>query len=311
MRAILLFMCGILLWSCKPYQTATMRTGQITYDEFRQDQKSFSSDQGTLAYIDKGKGPVIVLLHGVPTSGWLYRKMIDPLVKAGHRVIAPDMLGFGSSDNPDGYDIYSEAMHGERLLALMNHLRIDSWTHVMHDAGGLWTWEMLTQDASKVEKLVILNTIVYEEGFNPPVRFEPGFMAKTAMWSYRNGITTNMNLKKMFKDGLKENNLNKDDIKGYKTPMKEGKTKGMYYFFSQTCNALPDYQPMIQKLDVPAMVIWGKEDPWLKLPPQQQQLVDDLNIPDRRIHTLDAKHFIQEEKPDEIVELVLNFLAER
>jgi pimeloyl-ACP methyl ester carboxylesterase len=199
-------------------------------------------------------------------------------------------------------------MHAQRLLELMNHLAIDSWTHVMHDAGGLWTWELMEQAPDKVENLVILNTIIYEEGFDPPIRFEAGIMARIAMWGYRNGITTNVMLKGLFKEGLTENNLNKTDIEGYKRPLKEGKTRAMYYFFTQTCNSLPEYQPMIQKMDMPTAIIWGKNDSFLKLEPQREVLQKDLGIKDEDIHLLDAKHFIQEEKPEEIVQRILEFI---
>ena len=309
MRSYLIIVSVIILFTaCKPYESVTMRPEQITYDTFRSQQKSFESRDGVIKYVDKGEGPVIVLLHGVPTSGWLYRKMIDPLVDSGYRVIAPDMLGFGNSDSPEGYEIYSEEMHAQRLLELMSHLAIDSWTHVMHDAGGLWTWEMLELAPEKVNHLVVLNTIIYEEGFDPPIRFEPGFMARTAMWGYRNGITTNMMLKGLFKEGLTENTLNKMDVEGYKRPLKEGKTRAMYYFFTQTCNALPAYQPMIQKMEMPATIIWGKNDTFLKLEPQQEALQKDLGIKDQDVHTLEAKHFIQEEKPQEIVQIILAFI---
>jgi len=308
MRTLLTILCGLILWSCKPYQSATMPSDQVSYNSFCESQKKFSSSEGTIAYIDKGDGPVILLLHGVPTSSWLYRKMINPLVHNGYRVIAPDMLGFGNSDSPKGYEIYSEEMHGQRLLELMDHLQINSWTHVMHDAGGLWTWELLEKAPEKVESLIILNSIIYEEGFDPPIRFKPGFMARTAMWSYRNGITTNMMLRSLFKSGMQKNTLNKEEVAGYKTPLKEGKTKAMYYFFTQTCNALPDYQPMIQKLDIPTTIIWGKDDSFLKLSPQQEALLKDLNIKEENIHLLEAKHFIQEEKPEEIVKLISEFL---
>ena len=309
MRYILTILSFVLFFTaCKPYQSTTMRPEQITYDSFRAQQKSYTSRDGVIKYIDKGEGPVIVLLHGVPTSGWLYRKMIDPLVDSGYRVIAPDMLGFGNSDSPEGYEIYSEEMHAQRLLELLDHLHIDSWTHVMHDAGGLWTWELLEQASDKVNHLVILNTIIYEEGFDPPIRFEPGFMARVAMWGYRNGITTNMMLKGLFKEGLTENNLNKTDIEGYKQPLKEGKTRAMYYFFTQTCNELPEYQPMIQKMDTPTTIIWGKNDTFLKLEPQQVAIQKDLGINDEDVHILEAKHFIQEEKPQEIVQMILAFI---
>ena len=115
-------------------------------------------------------------------------------------------------------------------------------------------------------------------------------------------------LKGLFKAGLKENNLNKEDIEGYKTPLKEGKTKAMYYFFTQTCNDLPDYRPLIQNLDIPATVIWGKDDDFLKWLPQKAELEKDFNLSSDDEHLLDAKHFIQEEQPEKIVEIILNFL---
>lgn len=301
----LLFIC--LFISCKPYKTTIVKPNQITYSQFRAQQNVFASKDGNIHYIDKGKGPVIVLLHGVPTSSWLYRNMIDSLATR-YRVIAPDMLGFGSSDSPKGYDIYSETQHAKRLLALLDSLKINKWTHVMHDAGGLWTWELLKKDSKRINKLVILNTIIYETGFNPPIRFKKGFLAQSAMWSYRNGITTNMMLKNLFKSGLTENTLNKTDIEGYKKPLKEGKTKAMYYFFSQTCNELENYESTISKIDIPVAIIWGENDSFLLWKPQSERVIKDLNIAPENIHLLNARHFIQEEKPEEITKIIFNFL---
>ncbi|WP_346881708.1 alpha/beta hydrolase [uncultured Algibacter sp.] len=301
----LLLICSFI--SCKPYKAAVTEPNQMTYSQFRAQQNTFASKDGNIHYVDKGKGPVIVLLHGVPTSSWLYRHMIDDLAKT-HRVIAPDMLGFGSSDSPKGYDIYSETQHAERLLALLDSLNIKTWTHIMHDAGGLWTWELFKKAPNRINNLVILNTIIYEAGFNPPIRFKKGFMARTAMWSYRNGVTTNMMLKGLFKEGLTQNTLNKIDVEGYKTPLKEGKTKAMYYFFSQTCNDLTNYQPVISKIDIPVAVIWGENDSFLNWKNQKETVAKDLNISNENIHLLNARHFIQEEQPKEITKIILDFL---
>lgn len=293
--------------ACKPYVTTQNKPSQMRYSKFRTQQSTFASKDGNIKYIDQGKGDVIVLLHGVPTSSWLYRNMIDDLAKT-HRVIAPDMLGFGSSDSPKGYDLFSESQHADRLLALLDHLNIKTWTHVMHDAGGLWTWEVFKKAPKRIKKLIVLNTIIYESGFVPPIRFKKGFLARTAMWSYRNGITTNLMLKGLFKSGMTKNTLNKIDVEGYKQPLKEGKTKAMYYFFTQTCNALTNYKPTISKIDIPVAVIWGKNDTFLKWEPQSDQVIKDLNVKKEHIYLLEAKHFIQEEKPKDITKIILDFL---
>lgn len=280
----------------------------MIYSQFRSEQQSFQSSQGELKYIDKGEGEVIVLLHGIPTSSWLYRKMINGLAQT-HRVIAPDMLGFGASASPRGYDIYEPSQHAKRLLELMNGLNVESWNHVFHDAGGLWTWELLKENAHRVKRLIILNTIIYNAGFNPPIRLEKGFITRFIMALYSNGISTNAMLKGLFNSGLLHNNLSKADLQGYRKPLLEGKTKAMYQFFSSTCFDLPNYESIIKGLKMPKLLIWGKHDSFLVLDKMKDSVVSDLNLQEEHIHLLEAKHFIQEEQPDKINTLILGFLT--
>ncbi len=285
-----------------------METSQWNYPAFREQQHAFKSEDGTLTYIDQGEGPVILLLHGIPTSSWLYRKMIPGLVAAGYRVIAPDMLGFGSSDNPKGYEVYTPENHAKRLLELMDSLHIKSWSHVTHDAGGLWTWELLKTNPERVSHLILLNTIIYTEGFHPPIKMKEGVFAKFSMWLYKNKSTTNILLSQLFKKGLKENELSKDEIAGYKIPLNEGKTRAMYQFFSNTCNTLPNYEETLRTCNIPSLVVWGKHDDMLQWTPQQDKVRKDLQITPENIHLIDAKHFIQEEKPNLINDYIVNFL---
>lgn len=280
----------------------------ISYPEFTSQQKSFSSDDGNIAYVDEGEGPVILLIHGFPTSSWLYRKMIVDLVQRGYRVIAPDMLGFGNSDSPKGYDIYNSKKQAERILAFMASLNIQNWCHVMHDAGGIWTWELIDLAPEKINQLVLLNTIVFEEGFNPPIRMKQGVLAKVSMWLYRNGLTTNLMMNQLVKSAMMEKSLTKEEKLGYKTPWRAGKTRAMYFFISNTCNTFTDYTSVFEKINVPVAVIWGKEDTMLKIDPQLDKIKNSFAVDDANIHLLDAKHFIQEEKPLVICEIIDQFI---
>lgn len=297
-----------ILASCS-YHSDTKLNSEIPYQEFRKQQKSYASPEGSIKYIDQGEGKVIVLLHGVPSSGWLYRKMIGGLTQAGYRVIVPDMLGYGASASPDGYEIYSARQQSNRLLGLMDSLKIKHWTHVFHDVGGTWTWEMMKSQPERVNQLVMLNSITLDEGFKPPVRMNKGLVAKTAMHAYSNGLTTDLMLNGLFKEGLKNSKLlSVSDRFGYKKPLLEGKTKGMYYFFTQTCKYSPDYSDVVATLKVPTIVIWGKHDKMLRWSPQAPELSSKLKIKPSNIHLIDAKHFIQEEQPDLINQIILKSL---
>lgn len=282
----------------------------MNYSDFRESQHIFNSKDGKIAFIDQGTGPVLFLLHGIPTSGWLYRKMIPLLVKKGYRVIVPDMLGFGSSDSPKSYETYIEKKQAQRVLDLMDFLKIEKWTHVFHDASGLWTWELCKIQPERIQRLVILNTIIYSEGFKPPMRFGKNLFTKIIMSLYTLKITNNILIKNLFKMSLLNNNLTKTDLEGYKKPLLEGKNKAMYYFFSRTCHNLPNYKNLLKSLQKTTIVIWGKEDEFLKWEPQKDLVTKDLKINIKNIHQIKAKHFIQEEKPEEISNFIHSFIQD-
>ena len=300
------FLISILAFvGCKSYKKASPT--DITYSSFTTDQKHWASADGNISYIDKGEGVPILLLHGVPTSGWLYRKMIDPLVEKGYRVIVPDMLGYGSSDSPEGYDIYDKKEQAKHILDLMEYLKIPNWHHVMHDAGGLWTWEMAKLDNSKINKLTILNTIIYKEGFKPPVKVNDNLLARLIKWSYQK--KTNFMIYELFEEGTMDDyELSKADVEGYRAPLKNKKTNALFKFFTTNTKGIPDYSETIKSIDVPVQVIWGANDKILKWDAQNERVMSDLNIKEENVHVLEDKnHFLQEEATDKLVSLISAF----
>ena len=234
--------------------------------------------------------------------------MIDSLVVGGLRVIVPDMLGFGSSASPKGYDLYTPEAHATRLLALMDSLEIKSWCHVFHDFGGQVTWEMLRKDSTCMSELVILNTLIYEDGFNPPVRMKRGPIAHIAMSLYRSRLTNKLMLKQLFKMSLYHTELTKTEFKGYQWPMLHGKTRAMYTFFTNTKNEVPDYSSILKNLQIPVHVVWGKYDEVLTWDGQSVAVIADLNIKKENIHLVEASHFVQEETPVTICDTVLEIV---
>ncbi len=120
-------------------------------------------DGGTLRvhYLDEGPPDAapILLMHGEPSWSYLYRKMIPPLVAAGHRVIAPDLVGFGRSDKPSEQSDYTYARHVAWMQELVvDHLDLAGATFFGQDWGGLVGLRVVTANPERFDRIVIGNT---------------------------------------------------------------------------------------------------------------------------------------------------------
>ena len=112
-------------------------------------------------YLDEGPADAEVTwlcLHGQPTWCYLYRKMIPVFVAAGHRVIAPDMAGFGRSDKPTDESLYTFDFHRNMLLQFVEHLDLKNIHLVCQDWGGLLGLTMPMQQPDRYSALLIMNT---------------------------------------------------------------------------------------------------------------------------------------------------------
>ena len=111
-------------------------------------------------YVDEGPrdGETLLCLHGQPTWSYLYRKMIPLFVAAGHRVVAPDFVGFGRSDKPTERKDYTYARHVEWLGAWLRSLDLRAVTLVAQDWGGLIGLRVLASQPERFARVVTANT---------------------------------------------------------------------------------------------------------------------------------------------------------
>ena len=118
-------------------------------------------------YIDEGPkdGPVMLLLHGMPTWAYLYRHMIPGLVDAGFRCIAPDHMGFGRSDKPTDIHWYTIARHTEILTSLITDLNLTRITLLCQDWGGPIGLAQAAAMPERFERLTIMNTWLHHPDF--------------------------------------------------------------------------------------------------------------------------------------------------
>ena len=256
-------------------------------------------------YVDEGQGKPILLLHGEPTSSFLWRKII-PQVPG--RKIAPDLIGFGRSDKPTDIGWYSYDRHVESVARLVDELGLTGITLVVHDWGGPIGLRVAVEQPERVERLVILNTGI--GGGSPPSETWLRFRAVVRE------LGGALDIGRLVEAGTAQG-LDDEVRAAYDAPFATPESKAGALAFPELVPTEPDHPntaPMNLVRDAlrdwrkPTLVIWGAED--TVLPPQYAQGFVDL-IPGARGPLLieGAGHFLQEDRPDEVAEAIRDFLA--
>lgn len=120
----------------------------------------FDGPYGRHHYVDVGKGQAIVLCHGNPTWSFLYRKMIPPLVAAGFRCVAPDMLGYGLSEHPPNFG-YTAREQSEALSSLIESLNLRGLLLVGQDWGGPVGLGAVLRSPERVRGVILGSTFAW------------------------------------------------------------------------------------------------------------------------------------------------------
>jgi pimeloyl-ACP methyl ester carboxylesterase len=276
-------------------------------------------DAGDLAYLDVGPadGQAVLLLHGIPTSSWLYRGIAARLAAAGPRAIAPDLLGFGASDKPAGREVYSPRGQADRLVALLDHLGLPQVTMVVHDAGGPWGFELVDRHAQRVAGLVVLNTTAYTEGFTPPrdVRALAGPLGPAMLRLMRSPLGRRMVHRMIAGLTVRGATLDRAATEPHWQALREGGTAALRAFaqdLPMLMEQFPRYAAALRAAQLPATVIWGTGDPVLRAERLVPRFTQDLRLDPADVHLLDrASHFLQEDRPDDVADLIVRFVADQ
>lgn len=316
-----LIACLGLLDACQSPNAGTAATALSaryeapdTYADHRAQQQLFPTSSGQIAFTDHGTGPALVLLHGVPTSSWLYRKVI-PSLQDHFRTISIDLLGYGSSAKPKAADAnYSPAQQAARVQALLASLGISRYTLMMHDMGGLVAWELLRANPQGVANLIVQNTIIRDEGFKNP-NIKPGVMARQMTKAYSSQLTSAAIMTMSFRNlGLTGDvSLSEAECEGYVLPMREGSSDALYAFFTGLNDDL--YQRLesnaqrFAQFRGDTLVLWGGQDKVLTTQ-QLPFLTDNLRVAPENLKVYpDNDHFLVEEIPTEVVAQVVRFMT--
>ncbi len=281
------------------------------YADHRAHQSFFDTGRGKLAYLDlasESQAPVLVLLHGVPSSSWLYRKML-PDLQQHYRVIAIDFMGYGSSDKPDSDGkLYQRESQADYVEALLESLDVKDFSLAFHDMGGLVAWELLERDLNakqNIKTLFVLNTIISKTGFNHP-NIEKGAVARAMSNAFSSPVSSSTALDMTFRNmGLSSNaKLSEQACLGYVAPMREGSNKALYDYYTGFDEALfSGLERQINELsrfNGRVFILWGAQDKVLTTEqiPILEKALTQASFNSEVFES--NSHFITEEIPEEL-----------
>jgi len=256
-----------------------------------------------IAYREAGEGPPVLLIHGIPTDGRLWREVV-PALAADHRVIVPDLLNFGLSEKPLRADV-SIASQARILIGLLDALGIRRTHLVAHDIGGGVAQILAVRRSERVRRLVLIDAVAFDSW--PISEFEPlreegaeeGMTLEEFVEMIRSFLPEGVHDPEMAADGRLEWMLEPWSTE-----------EGKHAFFRNVRRLDPEYTRAIagelEALPHETLVLWGREDPFQD-PAYAERLRDTL--PRARLVWIDgAGHWVPEEKPEEIAEHVRAFL---
>ena len=260
-------------------------------------------------YVDEGHNddPVVLMLHGEPSWSYLYRKMIPILANQGYRAVAPDLIGFGKSDKLVSQDDYSYENHLQWLSTFIEKLELKSIVLFCQDWGGLLGLRLITSMGNRFAMVVASNTFIPTGEVPMPESF--------IKWREFSQKSPEFNIGKVLDMGTLKD-LSPEIIQAYNAPFPSEKYKAGARIFPmlvpvekdepEAINNRKAWQELL-KWEKPFLTIWGDGDPIMRGADKvfQKYVPGTKNQP----HTnLDAGHFIQEEKGEELAELVVSFI---
>lgn len=256
--------------------------------------------------------PVVVALHGFPTSSRMYRELI-PALADRYRVIAPDYPAFGQSATPDRATFsYTFARYAELMDALLEKLGARSYALYVQDYGAPVGYRLALRHPERVTALVVQNGNAYEEGlgdFWKPLKAYWTDGSKENRDALRAGLTLSFT-KAQYLDGVRDPSRVDPDSWVHDQALldRPGVDEIMLDLFKDygTNVALyPKFQELFRTRRPPTLIVWGKNDVIFPAEGARPYLRD---LPDAELHLLDTGHFALEDKGEEIAALMRDFL---
>jgi pimeloyl-ACP methyl ester carboxylesterase len=262
----------------------------------------------TLAVLDEGAGPPVLLLHGFPDSSYLWRHQVRALVEAGMRVVAPDLRGFGESDKPDAVEEYHLRRSVDDMVALLDALELERAHVVGHDWGAVVAWLLAAFVPDRVERLVAMSV------GHPNALRHRSIEQQEKSWYMLLFQFTGVAEELLMRDDwrlLREWLRNDGDIDRYVADLSRpgALTAALNWY---RANAHPrlalEQRPPVPAVAAPTLGLWSSGDHYL-VEDRTSRSAEHVTGPWRYERIEGASHWMQLDAPERINELLVEFLA--
>jgi len=261
-------------------------------------------------YIDEGPrgADPILLMHGNPSWVYLYRKMIPGLLKTGRRVIAVDLIGLGRSDKPAKRRYYTQARHVDWMDKWMQALKLQNVTLFCQDWGGIIGLHLVAKYPERFDRVITSNTGLGDGSAAPRA---------LRIWQRGMQLLPSFPLRRAIKSAVQAEEFSEEELQAYLAPFPSRKYQAAILAFPQllpTHTGAPGVTDNIRaweqlsRFDKPFLTLFGTRDPMTRGSDEylQRAIPGASGQPHRRLSG--AGHFTQEDKPDELVAEISEFL---
>ncbi len=256
----------------------------------------------------EGSGEPVICLHGVPASGFVYRKVLPELAARGLQGITFDLPGMGFADRPSDFD-YSWSGLSRWVVKAIDAAGVNQFHLVVHDIGGPVGFDVIRQIPARVRSLTVLNTLVKAASFRRPWVMEP-FAHPIIGPLWVASMRTPMVIPLMRRFGMHDGPSN-DELRAYGYLINRGDGGAAFRKVMRGFERTPEFEERIiatlRARKFPAQVIWGAQDPALRMAKYAPELCEVLGLDSW--HQVRGKHFLQEDSPGAIAKQISAFIS--
>lgn len=258
--------------------------------------------------------PILVFLHGFPTSSSMFRNILPLLADRWH-LIAPDHLGFGLSDAPPVAEFaYTFDALTDLTAGLLRHLGVHRYAMYVHDYGAPIGWRLALREPASVAAIITQSGNAYQEGFQPDF-----FSLVWAYWAHQNphtesGVRQALTLEItqwQYLSGVTDETLVDPanwltDHARLSRPGNDLIQLALFKDYASNPPLYPAVHEYFRASQVPLLAVWGRNDPIFG---PHGAAAFKVDLPNAEIHLIDGGHFLLESALDEALPLIRTFLT--